>query len=144
MRISTDLYHIELCATPWDSLWFERFLDHPEGGGRVIFTGHVREELHQRQVIYLEFEAFAPMAMKEMEKIVLTTAKRWPVIKVILLHRLGRVHVGEMPVAIGVTAHHRHDAFSAAQYLIDTLKENVPIWKKEHYQDGSSWVSAHP
>lgn len=144
MLLVEDNYHLQLSDKPLDLKVVENYLNHREGGGRVIFSGHVREEMPTRQVLYLEFEAYEPMALKEMATIARTALQRWPILKIVMLHRLGRVEVGEMPVIIGVATAHRQVAFTAAQYLIDTLKETVPIWKKEHYHDGSVWVSAHP
>jgi len=113
-------------------------------GGTCFFVGTVRNTTAGKPVIRLEFEAYEPMALSEMKKIALTVTNRWPIIKVAIHHRIGSMDIGDIPVIIGVSAAHRKAAFEACQYCIDTLKETVPIWKKEIYADGAVWVSAHP
>ena len=95
-------------------------------------------------VLRLEFEAYEAMAIKELHKIAATVLERWPVEKVLIHHRTGVLHVGEVPVLIAVAAAHRAAAFEACRYAIDTLKQTVPIWKKEIFEDGEVWVAAHP
>jgi molybdopterin synthase catalytic subunit len=90
----------------------------------------------------LEYEAFASMAVKEMRGLATQAKKRWPVRKIAMVHRIGVVPVGEASVAIAVSAGHRGEAFDACHWLIDRLKEIVPIWKKEHYRGGEVWIGA--
>lgn len=116
----------------------------PQSGGIDIFIGTVRDATKGRAVIRLEFEAYEPMAIKEMQKLADYTLKQWPVQKVLIHHRTGMLQVGEVPVVIAVSAAHRDAAFEACRYLIDTLKKTVPIWKKEVFEDGEVWVSATP
>ena len=113
-------------------------------GGIDVFIGSVREETNKRKVVRLEFEAYGEMAINEMNKIANEVLKRWPVNKILIHHRIGALQIGEIPVLIAVAAAHRAAAFEACRYAIDTLKENVPIWKKEFYEDGEIWVAAHP
>lgn len=116
----------------------------PESGGIDVFIGTVRNATKGKKVIKLEFEAYEPMAIAEMEKIAKQAFEKWPVQKVLIHHRTGLLEVGEVPVVIAVSAAHRAAAFDACRYIIDTLKQTVPIWKKEIFEDGEVWVAAHP
>jgi len=116
-------------------------VDHPSAGGIAIFSGVVRNETDGRAVKFLEYEAHGPMAEAQMRSIGQTIHARWPGVKrVAMLHRLGRLEIGESSVLIAVSAAHRAEAFAACQYAIDTLKSTVPVWKKEHFGDGEVWV----
>jgi molybdopterin synthase catalytic subunit len=116
-------------------------VDDPGAGGIVIFSGVVRNETGGRPVKFLEYEAHAPMAEVKMREIGETVRARWPEVKrVAMLHRIGRLEIGEASVLIAVAAAHRGDAFEACRYAIDTLKRIVPVWKKEHFEDGEVWV----
>ncbi len=116
----------------------------PESGGIDVFLGTVRNATKGRPVQYLEFEAYEPMAIAEMKKIAEEILAKWPVNKILIHHRTGKLGVGEIPVIIAVAAAHRGAAFDACRYAIDTLKQTVPIWKKEVFEDGEVWVAAHP
>ena len=116
----------------------------PESGGIDVFIGTVRNATKGKLVLKLDFEAYEPMAISEMEKITRQTFDKWPVQKVLIHHRTGTLQVGEVPVVIAVSAAHRDAAFEACRYIIDTLKQTVPIWKKETFEDGEVWVAAHP
>lgn len=116
----------------------------PESGGIDVFVGTVRNQTKGKSVIRLEFEAYEPMALAEMEKIAAQTFKKWPVQKIWIHHRTGVLQIGEAPVVIAVSAAHRAAAFDACRYIIDTLKQTVPIWKKEFFEDGDVWVGATP
>jgi len=116
----------------------------PECGGIDVFIGTVRNVTKGKAVVRLEFEAYESMAMKEMEKIAAEMKTKWPVHKIVMHHRVGVLQVGEVPVIIAVSAAHRDAAFDACRYAIDTLKQRVPIWKKEVFEDGEVWVAAHP
>jgi len=116
-------------------------VDDPGAGGIVIFSGVVRNETNGRPVKFLEYEAHAPMAEAKLREIGATVRARWPGVKrVAMLHRIGRLEIGEASVLIAVAAAHRGDAFEACRYAIDTLKRTVPVWKKEHFEDGEVWV----
>jgi MoaE-MoaD fusion protein len=113
----------------------------PAAGGIVIFSGVVRNEKDGRPVKYLEYEAHAPMAEAKMREIGAEVRRRWPSVKAVaILHRVGRLEIGESSVLIAVSAAHRLAAFEACHYAIDTLKQTVPVWKKEHFEDGEVWV----
>lgn len=113
----------------------------PGAGGAVIFAGVVRNETGGRPVKFLEYEAHAPMAEAKMREIGQAVRARWPGVRgVAILHRVGRLEIGEASVLIAVSAAHRSEAFEACRYAIDTLKRTVPVWKKEHFEDGEVWV----
>jgi molybdopterin synthase catalytic subunit len=116
----------------------------PECGGINVFIGTVRNATSQKKVVRLEFEAYESMALSEMNKIAGDVFKKWPVQKILIHHRTGVLQVGDVPVVIVVAAPHRDTAFTACRYIIDTLKQTVPIWKKEVFEDGEVWVAAHP
>jgi molybdopterin synthase catalytic subunit len=112
-------------------------------GAVVLFLGTVRDLTGDRQTVALDYEAYPGMAEKKMADIERDTRERWPVGEMLMVHRLGRLAVGEISVAVAVSCPHRGDAFEACRHAIDRLKELVPIWKKENWADGSTeWV--HP
>ncbi len=114
-------------------------------GGINIFSGIVRDNTKGRKTLRLEYEAYEPMALAEMGKIARTCAEKWPDMNALLIHhRLGSLQIGEAAVLIAVAAPHRLTTFDACRFIIDTLKQTVPIWKKEFFEDGESWVSAFP
>lgn len=115
----------------------------PEAGAVVTFDGVVRSQARGRKVTHLFYEAYPPMAVKEMEKIRQEAMRRWPVRKMTIVHRIGRLEIGESSVVIAVSSAHRADAFEACRFAIDRLKTTVPIWKKEHYQDGEVWIEEY-
>ncbi len=117
---------------------------HPDAGGIDVFIGTVRSQTQGKNVVRLEFESYEKMAINEMNKIANKAKRKWPILQLALVHRLGVMEVGEIPVVIAVSTPHRKDAFDACKYVIDTLKETVPIWKKEVFEDGEIWVNAHP
>lgn len=116
----------------------------PTQGGLVTFSGAVRRISKGQTVDHLEYEAFPPMAEKQMAKIASEAAERWPGVQVAIVHRVGRLEVGELAVVIAASAPHRKEAFLACEYAIDRLKQDVPIWKKETTTDGAVWVGLGP
>jgi len=119
-------------------------LSFPDCGGLVSFVGTVRNITKDKRVLKLEFEAYEKMALNEMGKIANQAKAQFGVREVLIHHRTGLVEIGEEAVVIIVAAPHRKAAFQACEFCIDTLKETVPIWKKEFFEDGEVWVSAHP
>jgi molybdopterin synthase catalytic subunit len=114
-------------------------------GARVIFEGVVRPFNKGKEVLRLEFEAYEPMAISELQRIADEIKIKWPDVNRILLHhRLGVVLAGELAVIAAITSPHRGEAFAACEYLMNRLKQTVPIWKKECYSDGYHWVSSTP
>jgi molybdopterin synthase catalytic subunit len=112
----------------------------PGAGAVVTFLGTTRNENAGRRVVRLEYEAFNRMAEREMKALADTATRRWALRKVAMVHRIGAVPVGEASVAIAVSAGHRAEAFAACHWLIDRLKEMVPIWKREHFRGGQVWI----
>ncbi len=112
----------------------------PAAGATVLFVGMTRDHNDGRSVERLEYEAYPGMAEKELQRIAEDAAARWPVARVAVVHRTGVVPIGEASVAIAASSAHRADAFEAARYTIDRLKEVVPIWKKEFFEGGAVWI----
>jgi molybdopterin synthase catalytic subunit len=119
-------------------------LQNPEDGAAVLFDGVVRNHTRGRRTLYLDYEAYESMALSEMEKLAQAALERFKVRDVCLVHRLGRLEIGESSVLIGVASAHRAAAFEACRWLIDTLKKTVPIWKKEYFEDGAVWADGEP
>jgi MoaE-MoaD fusion protein len=115
-------------------------LKRPEDGAAVIFDGVVRDNTRGRRTLYLDYEAYEPMALKQMESLAVEARERFAVRGISLVHRLGRLQIGETSVLIVVAAAHRGAAFEACRWIIDTLKKTVPIWKKEYFADGAVWA----
>lgn len=109
-------------------------------GGVVTFEGVVRDNSHGKRVRYLEYEVYPDMAEAELAKIAATLAERWGAARVALVHRVGRLEIGECSVVVVVACPHRAEAFDACRFAIDTLKATVPIWKKEVAEDGEEWI----
>ena len=113
----------------------------PLCGAGVLFLGTVRELTGTERTAFLDYEAYAPMAEKKLAEVAATARQRWPVRHIGIVHRLGRMAVGEAAVAVAVSAPHRAEAFAAAAWIMDAVKELVPIWKRENAPDGSAeWV----
>lgn len=112
----------------------------PEDGALVVFDGFVRNNLRGKHTLYLEYEAYEPMAYAKMREIGAQIREKFQVHRVAIVHRLGRLEIGETSVWIGVSSAHRAAAFDACRYAIDTLKRSVPIWKKEYFAGGAVWA----
>jgi molybdopterin synthase catalytic subunit len=113
----------------------------PDCGGVALFLGTVRDLTDGKVTVALDYEAYPAMAEKKMAEIEADTRSRWPVGDIALIHRLGRLDVGEVSVAVAVSCPHRAEAFAACRHAIDRLKELVPIWKRENWADGlTEWV----
>jgi molybdopterin synthase catalytic subunit len=130
-RLTRDPIDVEQLAREVEGLGF---------GGTASFVGTVRNQQEGRPVRHLEYEAHEAMAERELERLVEEAQRRWDIGKVAIRHRLGRLELGEVSVAIAVSAAHRAPALEACHWLIDTLKAEVPIFKKEFYEDGEDWV----
>lgn len=135
---------IQLLHTPLSEQACLDFVKTDDVGGIVVFVGTVRNQTKGKAVIRLDFEAYEPMAISEMRKIAILAVEQFSLKKISLHHRVGTLDVGEIPVVIAVSSAHRKAAFVACEFVIDTLKETVPIWKKEIFEDGEVWVSATP
>ncbi|MEO9660974.1 MAG: molybdenum cofactor biosynthesis protein MoaE [Maribacter dokdonensis] len=119
-------------------------LSDAKSGGICVFVGAVREFTNNEEVVALEFETYQAMALKEMDKIADRAFEKWTLNKVVMRHAVGEKGVEEPVVVVGASSAHRDACFEACRFLIDTLKETVPIWKKEKFKNKSVWVSAHP
>ncbi len=136
--------HIELSEETLDLAKCMAMVEDEYVGGVVTFVGTVRNHSQGQSVVRLEFEAYAKMAISEMDKIATKALEQFEIEHIIIHHRVGSLAIKEIPVIIVAAAAHRKAAFQACEYAIDTLKETVPIWKKEYFENGSHWVSAHP
>jgi molybdopterin synthase catalytic subunit len=135
---------VALTTDPIDVAAALTHLQSEQAGAIDFFLGVVRDNTQDRPVDRLDYEAYDRMALSEMQKILNEAQHRWPVLRAIVIHRTGTLHIGEIAVLIGVATAHRADAFDACRYIIDTIKQRVPIWKKEIFTDGEVWVNAHP
>jgi MoaE-MoaD fusion protein len=116
----------------------------PADGAAVTFEGVVRNQTRGRRTLYLDYQAYEEMALAQMEALVLQSLQQFKIRDVVLVHRLGRLEIGETSVLIVVASAHRAAAFDACRWLIDTLKRTVPIWKKEYFEDGAVWADGEP
>lgn len=119
-------------------------LKQPADGAVVVFDGIVRDNTRGRKTLYLDYEAYEEMALAQMRKLAQEAREKFAVDCVGMVHRLGRLEIGESSIVIVVTSAHRAAAFDACRWLIDTLKRTVPIWKKEHFADGAVWTDGEP
>jgi molybdopterin synthase catalytic subunit len=115
-----------------------------EDGAAVVFEGVVRNQTRGRKTLFLDYEAYEEMALRQMEGLASEARKQFSIRDVTLVHRLGRLQIGETSVLIVVASAHRAAAFEACRWLIDTLKRKVPIWKKEYFEDGAVWADGEP
>ena len=139
--MSNILVHIDTVINVQQAL---DFVQSPESGGVAVFVGNVRNQTKGKAVTKLFFECYEPMALLEMEKIAADIISQMGIRKIAILHITGEKLPGETAVIIAAAAPHRAAAFAACEYAIDTLKETVPIWKIEYFEDGEVWVAAHP
>jgi len=133
-----------LTHDPLDADALTRSVASPLAGAVVLFLGTVRGLTGGEVTLALDYDGYAPMASAALDKLEADVRAKWPVIGVALAHRLGRLEVGEVSVAVAVSSPHRVDAFEAAKYAIDTLKADVPIWKKDIAPAGDAWVHPEP
>jgi molybdopterin synthase catalytic subunit len=117
-----------------------RFVTDPEAGAIVPFIGTTRNHNDGRKVIALDYEAYPEMAEKELARIGADAAKKWPICRMAIVHRLGPVQIGETSVIIAVSSAHRDAAFAASRFAIEEIKKSVPIWKKEVFEGGEVWI----
>jgi MoaE-MoaD fusion protein len=115
-----------------------------EDGAALVFEGVVRNQTRVRKTLYLDYEAYEPMALREMQALAVEALRKFQIRDMALVHRLGRLEIGETSVLIAVASAHRGAAFDACRWLIDTLKRMVPIWKKEYFEDGAVWADGEP
>jgi molybdopterin synthase catalytic subunit len=130
----------ELLRIPIDPAEAVRHVRADQDGAIVTFDGFVRNESHGRRTLYLEYEAYEPMALSKMKEIGAQVHERFSIHRVAIVHRLGRLEIADTSVFIAVSAPHRAAAFDACRFAIDALKRTVPIWKKEYFEDGAVWA----
>ncbi|MDB2418094.1 molybdenum cofactor biosynthesis protein MoaE [Flavobacteriaceae bacterium] len=135
IKITSEKLSLEECY---------EFVTDDSCGGILAFVGTVRDSTQSKDVTQLDFSTYKPMAIKEMQHIAEIAIKKFEIKKMAIHHAEGKLQIGDIPVIITVGAPHRKAAFEACEFAIDTLKETVPIWKKEYFSDGEVWVNAHP
>ena len=140
MSAAAENDRFELLHAPIDLAAVVRQVRADQDGAIVTFDGFVRNESHGRPTLYLEYEAYEPMALAKMREIGMQIHERFSVHRLAIVHRLGRLEIGDTSVFIAVSAPHRAAAFDACRFAIDTLKRTVPIWKKEFFEDGAVWA----
>lgn len=134
---------IQITAEPIDAAALTERVRSTRAGAVCTFLGTARELTGDRRTARLEYEAYPGMAERKLGELEAEARRRWPIIELALVHRVGRLDLGEISVVVAVSCPHRHQAFDACRWLIDTIKNVVPIWKKENYADGTEeWV--HP
>lgn len=129
-----------ICTEPINNQEVIDKVIHHNSGAVSVFIGTVREMTEDKQTRYLEYEAYVPMAEKQLEKIGNEIVEKWPNARTAITHRIGKLQISDVAVTIAVSTPHRQDAFEASRYAIERIKEIVPIWKKEHYINGEEWV----
>jgi molybdopterin synthase catalytic subunit len=127
-------------SDPLDAAQVVAAVSGPESGAVVTFLGTVRNHNAGRHVLFLDYEAFAPLAVKSFERIAGEAADRWPSVTLAIHHRVGRIDIGEASVIIAAASAHRADAFAASRYAIERIKQISPIWKHEHFNGGEVWI----
>lgn len=141
---NTTLKHVEIVRDKIDTPRFLEKIKNPADGAVAVFDGIVRNNSRGRRTLYLDYETYEEMALRQMQGLVADALARFQVRDVILVHRIGRLEIGDTSVLIVVASAHRAAAFDACRWLIDTLKRTVPIWKKEHFEDGAVWADGEP
>jgi molybdopterin synthase catalytic subunit len=136
--------HAEIIREAIDTQQVLASLKRREDGAAVVFEGVVRNQTRGRKTLYLDYEAYEEMALQQMEALAEQSLKQFQIRDVALVHRLGRLEIGETSVLVVVASAHRAAAFDACRWLIDTLKRTVPIWKKEYFEDGAVWADGEP
>jgi molybdopterin synthase catalytic subunit len=131
---------IEIVSNTIDREAVLSFVASPAAGSLVTFDGRVRDHARGKRVVSIFYEAYEPMALRELAEIRRQAMERWPLTEVGIVHRIGHLELEETSVFIAVSSPHRNEGFEACRFIIDTIKARVPIWKKEFYKDGDVWV----
>lgn len=140
MSMTSESDKFELVEQPIDAAGLIEWVRADPDGAIVTFDGFVRNQSHGRETSYLEYESYTEMALQKMREIGRLIHEKFAVDRIAIVHRLGRLEIGETSVLIAVSAPHRSPAFEACRFAIDTLKKTVPIWKKEYFTDGAVWA----
>ncbi len=144
MEANTQNEMIEITQNPIDIQYVIKSAESSEAGAVDVFIGTVRSKTGNRKVIRLGYEAYEPMAVLEIKKIIELAEDKWKLEGWAVSHRVGTLNIGDVAVVVAVSTAHRKESFEACQFIIDSLKQTVPIWKKEVFEGGEEWVSAHP
>ena len=128
---------------PLDPTAFTEAVKSPSSGAVITFLGTTREETAGKKVLYLEYEAYDPMAEEKLQEICDEIRQKWNINEIAIGHRVGKLEIGEISLVVALSSPHRNEAFESCIYLVDRLKETVPIWKKEVFEDGEIWIDAH-
>ena len=128
---------------PLDPTAFTQAVKSPSSGAVITFLGTTREETAGKKVLYLEYEAYDPMAEEKLQEICDEIRQKWNINEIAIGHRVGKLEIGEISLVVALSSPHRNEAFESCIYLVDRLKETVPIWKKEVFEDGEIWIDAH-
>jgi molybdopterin synthase catalytic subunit len=136
--------HAALVRQPIDASAIAAAIKQPDDGALVVFDGVVRNQTRGRRTLYLDYTAYEPMALQQMEQLAAQALANFAIRDIWVVHRLGRLEIGESSVYIAVASAHRAAAFEACRWVIDTLKKTVPIWKKEFLEDGAVWADGEP
>jgi MoaE-MoaD fusion protein len=131
---------VEVTASALDPAGAAALVSGPRDGAVATFVGLVRDHNAGRRVLWIDYEAYAPLALKTFEQIAGEARERWPEARLAIHHRVGRVEIGEASVAIAAGSPHRADAFGACRYAIERVKQIAPIWKHEHFEGGECWI----
>jgi molybdopterin synthase catalytic subunit len=142
--VSGGVLHSAIVRSPIDTAAVLEGIKQSSDGAAVVFEGVARDNTRGRRTLYLDYEAYEEMALKQLEGLAEQALAQFQVRDVALVHRLGRLEIGETSVLIVVASAHRAAAFEACRWLIDTLKRTVPIWKKEYFEDGAVWADGEP
>jgi molybdopterin synthase catalytic subunit len=129
-----------ITTAPLDSEALVKALDISGIGAVSVFLGLVRDNNRGKRVLFLDYEAYEPLALRGLDLIVTESLERWPAVRLAIHHRIGRMEIGEASVAIAAASPHRADAFSASRYAIERIKQIVPIWKHEYFDGGDVWI----
>jgi molybdopterin synthase catalytic subunit len=141
---SRNSYHCEIVRSRIPTEQILEQIKQAEDGAVVVFEGIVRNHTRNRRTLFLDYEAYEPMALSQMNSLAEKALANYRIREIAIVHRLGRLEIGETSVLIVVASAHRAAAFDACRYAIDTLKRTVPIWKKEHFADGAVWADGEP
>jgi molybdopterin synthase catalytic subunit/molybdopterin converting factor small subunit len=141
---SSPAHQISLTREPIDAAALLAATKLPEDGAAVVFDGVVRNHTRGRRTLFLDYEAYEEMALTQMRELAAEAGRRFEVHAITIVHRLGRLQIGDTSILIVVASPHRGAAFDACRFLIDTLKKTVPIWKREHFEDGAVWRDGEP
>jgi molybdopterin synthase catalytic subunit len=139
-EVDANRLHVEVIDRPIDVQALAAWAADPGAGAVLTFVGTVRDSKQGKRVVRIDYEAYAPMAVKVLRRIGEEMLARWPVCRAALVHRVGRLEIGDASLALVVSAPHRAEGFEALRHAIESVKRDVPIWKKEVFEDGEVWV----